>query len=297
MTSLPYDHCAAPVSAKSLAIDLLSTMPPHHPVPVGALVRAGALFEIGENSMRVTLARLRSRGLVESDRRGFYRLSRAALPVNRQVRSWPSIEEEASAWDGSWLAIETSELPRRDRRGARARERAMRLLGFEPLTKALRARPNNRVGGVAPCRERLVGLGFEPSPIVFRLADLDDDLERKARNLWDRYHLERVYRELRGRLAESAERLPTLSRRNAMAESFQLGGEVVRQLALDPLLPAEIIDVNARRALVEEMRRYDGIGRDYWKQWAGGTVEPERSPVDIGSFASTHESVPTPEHA
>ena len=292
-----YENTATPVSAKSLAIDLLSTMPPHHPVPVGALVRAGALFAIGENSMRVTLARLRSRGLVESDRRGFYRLSRAALPVNRQVRSWSSIEDAVSAWDGSWLAIETSALPRRDRRGARVRERSMRFLGFEPLTGALRVRPNNRIGGVALCRDRLVELGFEPAPVVFRIAEFDVDLERRARTLWDSYELERVYRELTDRLAASAERLATLSRRDAMAESFQLGGEAVRQLALDPLLPAEIIDVTARRALVEEMRRYDGIGRDYWKQWAGDTVEPERSPVDIGSFASTHESVPTPEHA
>jgi hypothetical protein len=45
------------------------------------------------------------------------------------------------------------------------------------------------------------------------------------------------------------------------------------------------------------MRRYDGIGRDYWKQWAGDSVEPERSPIDIGSLGSKHESVPTPEHA
>ena len=294
---MSYDRRPSPVSAKSLAIDLLSTMPPHHAVPVGALVRAGALFAIGENSMRVTLARLRSRGLVESDQRGFYRLSPAALPVNRQVRTWSSIEEQVDAWDGSWLVIETSTLPRGRSRDARVRERAMRLLGFEALTQTLRVRPNNRLGGVALCRDRLVGLGFEPAPIVFRASELDDATEDKARCLWDAYQLQRVYQELRDRLAESAERLPTLSQREAMAESFQLGGEAVRQLALDPLLPAEIVDVGARRALVEEMRRYDGIGRSYWKEWAGDSVEPERSPVDIGSLSPSQQSVLSTEQA
>jgi phenylacetic acid degradation operon negative regulatory protein len=234
---------------------------------------------------------------VESDQRGFYRLSRAALPVNRQVRSWAAIEDEVAAWDGGWLAVETSALPRRDRQGARVRERALRFLGFESLTKALRVRPDNRLGGVGACRERLVGLGFEPAPIVFRLEELDTHLEREARNLWSRYELERVYRELKDRLAESAERLPSLSTRDAMCESFQLGGEAVRQLALDPLLPQEIIDVNARRALIEEMRRYDELGRGCWKQWAGDSIEPERSPVDIGSLGSSIEAAPLPEPA
>ena len=53
-----------------------------------------------------------------------------------------------------------------------------------------------------------------------------------------------------------------------MAESFRVGGDAVRQIVLDPLLPDPIVDVDARRALVAAMRRYDRIGRSCWKAWA-----------------------------
>jgi phenylacetic acid degradation operon negative regulatory protein len=292
-----YQNSSAPVSAKSLVIDLLSTMPSHQPVPVGALVRAAALFGIGENSMRVALARLRSRGTVASDQRGLYCLSPAALPINRQVRSWSSIESGIGNWDGSFLAVETSGLPRRERRGSRTRERALRFLGFEALTPALRVRPNNLHGEVDGCRLRLVELGFAPAPIVFRLSELDATLEQRARTLWDGYELETHYTKIKIQLEASAVRLPQLSTEAAMAESFQLGGEAVRQIVLDPLLPEEIVDVEARHAMIEEMRKYDRIGRKAWKQWAGASIEPERSPIDIGAFEPDRRTPPTPELA
>ncbi len=286
-----YQESTAPITAKSLVIDLVSTMPSQFPVPVGALVRAAALFNIGENSMRVTLARLRSSGQVESDQRGLYRLSPAALPVNRQVRSWSSIEKSVGRWDGGWIAVEMSGLLRRDRRDSRGREQALRMLGFEQLTPALQIRPNNIVGGVELCRERLEELGFTPPPVVFRLADLDEATEQRARGLWPIDELEARYSTTRQLLVESAQRLPDMSSDAAMAESFRLGGEAVRQIVLDPLLPDAIVDVEARRALVAEMRRYDRIGRGFWKQWAGASVELERSPVGIGEFETGRATV------
>jgi phenylacetic acid degradation operon negative regulatory protein len=289
-----YDDAGLPVSARSLTIDLLSTMPPRHPVPVGALVRAGALFGIGENSMRVNLARLRARGTVESDARGFYRLSRAALAVNREVRAWSTVEDGVMAWDGSWIAVETSRLPRRN---ARERERAFRLLGMEALTPALRVRPNNLVGGVTDCRERLGALGFAPTATVFRLDELDGETLERACALWDVRRLESDYAETRRRLAASAERLPSLTGDAAMAESFRVGGAAVRLIALDPLLPDAIVDVAARRAMIDEMRAYDRIGRDAWKQWAGESVDLESSPVDRGGFNAAAGARPVSEVA
>jgi len=40
--------------------------------------------------------------------------------------------------------------------------------------------------------------------------------------------------------------------------------------------------------MVEEMRRYDRIGRDTWKAWAVASVELERSPADVGGLAAAH---------
>jgi phenylacetic acid degradation operon negative regulatory protein len=49
-----------------------------------------------------------------------------------------------------------------------------------------------------------------------------------------------------------------------MVESFLLGGRVIRELVLDPLLPEPLAPEAERRALVAAMRRYDRAGRRAW---------------------------------
>lgn len=276
------------ISARSLVIDLLSTMPPRHPVPVSALVRAAAILDVGENGLRVALTRLRAQGLVESDERGLYRLGAAAEPVNRHVRSWRTVEEDVGPWDGSWVAVEIGDRPRKDRAVLRRRTQALRLLGFEHFGATLCLRPNNLTGAVCAMRERLASLGIGPGALVFRLDDLDVEAERQARGLWEPAALEAGYAETCKRLAASAARLPSLSVEAGMAESFRVGGDAVRQIVLDPLLPDPIVAVDARRALVAAMRRYDRIGRRCWKAWAGESVELAQSPGDrygLGVYA------------
>jgi len=46
-----------------------------------------------------------------------------------------------------------------------------------------------------------------------------------------------------------------------------LGGDAIRRVVLDPLLPAPIVDMEARRAMVEITRRYDVAGRALWKRF------------------------------
>jgi phenylacetic acid degradation operon negative regulatory protein len=89
---------------------------------------------------------------------------------------------------------------------------------------------------------------------------------------------------------QSAERLSSLSDVEAMAETFRLGGEAVRRIVLDPLLPEAIVDARARRALVDAMRRYDRLGRKYWKAWTGESVALERSPAEAGGMAAASGS-------
>jgi phenylacetic acid degradation operon negative regulatory protein len=52
-----------------------------------------------------------------------------------------------------------------------------------------------------------------------------------------------------------------------MVECFTLGGQAIRLLAFDPLLPAPIVDEGQRRSLVEAMRRYDRAGRRTWRRF------------------------------
>jgi len=253
---------AAP-RAGSLVLDLLSTLR-RGSMPVRALVEAGALFGIGGNSIRVALARLLARGLVERDERGLYRLGSAAGAIEQQVTSWRRIGEKTRPWDGGWIAAYGAPSLGGERGRSRRSGRAVRFLGFRPLAPSLSVRPDNFVGGVAGTRETLAGLGLGSGVLVASLRELDPDAEGRARDLWDRRALETGYREACQALGRSAERLSSLGAREAMVESFLWGGRVIRQLALDPLLPEEICPSAGRSALLDAMRRYDQIGRTAW---------------------------------
>jgi phenylacetic acid degradation operon negative regulatory protein len=111
---------------------------------------------------------------------------------------------------------------------------------------------------------RLHELGLAPGTLVFALDELDPTSDARARELWDVAQLRVRYQGSLAEIEASAARLPDLTAEAAMRESFLLGGRVLQQLALDPLLPAEILDPSDRRALAASMRRYDRLGRTAW---------------------------------
>ena len=279
---------------KSLILDLLSTLG-WGTAPVRAVIAAGRLFGIAENSLRVALARLLAEGLVERDARGQYRLGLRAAEVAHQIRSWRDVEERLRPWGGAWVAVHSVRLGHRALRQRRQRLRALRLLGFRSLEAGLELRPDNLEGGVEAARERLAALGLEASARVFALTRLDAASEARARGLWDSAALVDGYRETRSRLAASAARLPDLPRDAAMTESFRLGGGAIRQLVLDPLLPEPIVPRAERRLLVSALHRYDRLGRCIWAGWLGADAAgPKQCPVGVrgpGPAADVFESV------
>jgi hypothetical protein len=73
------------------------------------------------------------------------------------------------------------------------------------------------------------------------------------------------------------------SEAQAMVESFLLGGRIIRQLALDPLLPKPLIDPEPRRALVQAMLHYDRLGRRSWAAFMERHGAPHtRNPIHSG---------------
>jgi phenylacetic acid degradation operon negative regulatory protein len=243
-------------SPKSLILDLLSTLA-GGTMPVGALVQAGRLFELAENSTRVALARLLASGQVERDERGRYRLGGRAAPVDRQVHAWRRLEDRLTPWDGSWVGACAGAVEG----GSRAR--ALRLLGFRELAPGLEVRPQNLHGGANAVREELRQLGLGDA-LVFELTGLDLATQLRATRLWDVEELRRTYLTCRAELEDSRKRLVAAGEREGMVESYIVGGRVIRQLAFDPLLPEPILPAAERDALVEAMRRYDQLGRAHW---------------------------------
>jgi phenylacetic acid degradation operon negative regulatory protein len=273
-------------TAKSLILDLLSTLG-RRAAPVRALVEAAALFGIAGNNVRVTLARLLAEGSVESDERGLYRLGPGAQAVNEQIRSWRRLEDRLRPWDGSWVGVHSAGLPRADAGRRRRREQALRLLGFRSLAPGLEIRPDNLVGGVEAVRRQLAQLGLEAEAPVLKLSELDAAHEARARSAWDGAALVAGYRAGVARLEASAARLAELPRAEAMVESFSEGGDAIRQLVLDPLLPEPIVPARERRRLLAAVRRYDALGRRIWAGWLGADAgRPETSPAGVRGLAA-----------
>jgi phenylacetic acid degradation operon negative regulatory protein len=239
-------------TAKSLVLDLLSVMKDAD-APVSGLVFAGELFGISGGSTRVALTRQLAAGLVESPRRGVYRLAPRAHALRDQVGTWRHLERSVRTWDGGWVGVATTQ-----------QSRALRLLGLEVLEPGLALRPDNLRGGVAGVRERLLALDVDAP--VFRVSELDDARRERALSLWDVRRLEQGYAAMLARLAEVAAALPDMDDREAARASFIVGGDAIRLLIFDPLLPPPLVDVDLRNEVVAAMRRFDRQGRAAWQR-------------------------------
>lgn len=267
--------------AGSLVLDLLSAVD-GQVVPVRALVRSAELFGITENNLRVALARLVADGKVERNERGSYGLSAAARPVQRRVTAWSRMDERVVAWRGGWVAAHVAGLPKGARARAKRHRRALGFAGMRELSSGLYVRPDNLQGGVSTVRAELVELGMEAGALVCALSELDAATEARARTLWDADSLDDEYLEMTARLAKSGAEVDAVPLEQAVVECFLLGGRAIRQLAYDPLLPEPIVRPALRRALVEEMRRYDRAGRRIWRKFMRAQGAP--APASLLSF-------------
>ena len=259
--------------AKALILDLLSVTG-GLAFPVRKLAVACALFDISENSVRVTLVRLSAAGLIEAAGRGAYRLGESAGEFASEVGTWRTAETRVRTWNGDYVAVHGGSWARSDRGAYRRGQRALQMLGFRELTQGLSVRPDNLDGGIEFVRTRLHALGLEPEASVFRAAAFDPDLEARARSLWDAKELVASYRRSRARLAAWLERAPALELDVQAREVFLLGGSAIRQVVYDPLLPAPLIDVDERRTFVDAVHRFDRSGRAIWKRFLGLNLGP-----------------------
>jgi phenylacetic acid degradation operon negative regulatory protein len=252
-------------------------------MPVRALVAAGGLFAIRENSVRVALVRLLADGRIERDERGAYRLGPRAVAVSRQVASWRTLDDRLGPWNGGWIGVHTVGWRGAARGRLRSQRRALDWLGFRELHAGLAIRPDNLADGVTGVRDRLRALGLDHETPVFGLHHLEASADDAARRLWPVARLISGYRAARLALERSARRLASLPEERAMVESFQLGGQAIRQLALDPLLPDELLPSAERGRLLETMRRYDRLGRGCWTRFLErfGVVRHAVAPVDL----------------
>jgi phenylacetic acid degradation operon negative regulatory protein len=250
-------------TAKRIVLELMSATA-ETAAPAAMLIAAAELLGIEANAVRVTLTRLVADGTLEPAGRGVYQLGKPTRALTSQITSWRELEKQVRAWDGSWACVHFTPGSTADRAGARRRKRALGLLGFRMFDRTLALRPNNLEGGITELRERLYALGVEESAIVFIATELDDATEHRARRMWAAERLTHGYVQLRERIERWLDTIDELPLRTAAREAFFFGGDVLRKIMFDPRLPEPLVDVAARRALLDAAKRVDATGRKLW---------------------------------
>jgi phenylacetic acid degradation operon negative regulatory protein len=256
---------AGSVTPRSVVLNLVRVAP-RRALPIGQLLKVGELFGFKSNALRVAVTRLTAEGLLESDERGSYRLGPSAASIHAHVEDWRKGEARMRPWKGEWLVVALgAKVERSTRRTSLA---ALARLGLCEGLPWLWLRPDNLAQPFAETVERLRGLGLEEAAQPFRARDFDAQLDQKARQLWPTRTLQTGYERTLRNLERSLGQLETMPRPTALVQSFLLGGEAIRVLATDPLLPEAIMPADTRRELTAMMLRYDAAGHRLWRSVA-----------------------------
>jgi phenylacetic acid degradation operon negative regulatory protein len=254
------------VTAKNITLDLLMAAG-NDPLSVRHLLASAALFGIPANNLRVSLARLCADELIESVGRGVYRLSAKANALATDVATWRTACQRIQPWQGGYIAVHCGALGRSDRVVLRQRDRALQMVGLQALDKGLYVRPDNVEGGIDQVRNRLHKLGLEREACVFLASDFDAAREARIHHLWDGAALNAGYRATQNNLDDWASRAKQLPIEDAARESYLLGSKAIHQVVFDPLLPAPLVDAQARQSFVDAVIAFDQLGHEIWRHF------------------------------
>lgn len=241
-------------------------------------VSACALFGVRANSVRVALVRLNAAGLLEAAGRGSYRLGPQATELAQELSLWKQSENRVKPWEGTWLMVYTGELGRSNKPAMNRRLRALNLAGFQPLGRDIHLRPDNLTENMAELGLRLRRLGLESEAMLWKAQALEPELEAQARTLWNGSALNAQYRDTEQKIRRWLEKMPGLDMEEAARESFLLGNAAIRQMIYDPLLPAPLVDVEARRTCLAAVHEIDQVGHSIWQK------------LRMAQFPSSHAS-------
>lgn len=263
---------AGSITPRSVALNVVRTISAQS-VSIGRLIEIGGLFGLTANALRVAVARLVADGLLESDERGFYRLGAKAGPVQAHVEDWRRGDSRMRPWSckrgGEWLAVSLGAKGERTLR--RSSLRALGRLGLREGLPGMWMRPDNLAQSFEQTLERLRALGLEDGAEPLRTHDISPRLQQRLHALWPTRALQHGYERALRDLQRSEKRLGAMPHEAALVESFLLGGEAIRVLATDPLLPEAIMKGDTRRELSDLMLRYEQFGRDIWRKYATRT--------------------------
>lgn len=262
MSQILLEDWRAPITARSLALGLLSTA--RDPMRVADLVRRAEVMAIDGAAMRVALGRLCRDSVVQQVERGLYAIGPAGAALDRRARGWADAPQRVRDWRGRWTIALADHLGRSDRRQLRRRERALSLYGFARASAGAWVRPDNLVTPLPDLVADLRAIGLDDDAIALSDAAALAEEDKAWRALWPRDAIEAGYRFWIGEMTASLARLPAMPPAAAARETLLLGQSVIRAINRDPLLPAALVDTGLRAEQVAAMRRYDAVGKACW---------------------------------
>jgi phenylacetic acid degradation operon negative regulatory protein len=241
----------------SIILDLLRTYSSRG-TAVQKIMATGSMFGFSENLMRVSLSRLATKGTIENFKRGFYRLTDSTDHLNDFIEEWRLGEARRRDWNGHWILVEHE-----------GDSWALKANGFTKIDGNIWVRPDNLARSTEQLQVLLENLGAKPDCIVATGANL---IGKRVNNALAHINLEALnqsYTQATVKLADSLNRLNTMPVDAAQRESFHLGGNAIQILALDPLLPDEVMTAIDRHELWKITLTYDKVGREIWRDRTG----------------------------
>lgn len=266
-----------PIAPQSLVLELLLA-DGNQALPVPHLLAAAELFGISANHIRVTLARLVAKHMVEPARRGHYRLGPASRNLAADVARWRDASRRLRPWDGTWVLAYASGPQPADKTAQQQHVRALQLLGFSAWGTSAHIRPDNLEASTEALRERLFSVGLAPNTSVFRADAFSGSDSETLRRLWDGAALNHGYASSAVQLQQWMEAAPHMPLAQAARESLVLGGAAIRQLIFDPLLPEPLVDAELRASFIDAAIGFDQFGRTIWSNFFA-SLPPARHPL------------------
>lgn len=246
---------------KDLIMGLLRAAAPE-PLHVKVLINGGSIFGFNGNQIRVAVTRLCQAQQLTCQERGIYELGAPCQESALLSRDWHLGEDRLRDWDGSWYTVILP--PALERSRHRRALQALNHLGFRLGFRSLYMRPSNLWLDTESMRQRLWGLGLDASCQLWKSSELSVDLVKDLQGLWASEGWDRAHRSALQQLEHSLSNLSKLSSDEQLRESYILGGESIRLLVTDPLLPSAIASGKDRQLHTEIMKQYDQLGRELW---------------------------------
>jgi phenylacetic acid degradation operon negative regulatory protein len=261
-------HSKRQITPKTIILDVLRLTRSGY-CPSAKLIAVGELFDFKASTMRVALTRLLTAGKIEVDGNSRYRMNSNTDLLSDYIEQWKLGDLRRTEWHkDDWLMVL---LPSNPDRAIRALSHTtLQFFGFRKARNKVWVRPNNLLPTLNELRALYQLVGLEQEALIFMAADIPyPEQFIWESTLWNTEDLQFTYEQQLDKLTKSKARFESLEIKDALRESFIIGGETINLLVKDPLLPDEMFCTPKREELRHTMCDYDACGHIIWTRFMG----------------------------